>query len=265
MPNILLRVAFDGTSYAGWQSQVGVQTLQDILEARLERFLGTFTRVHGSSRTDAGVHALSMGVSFFTEKSIPMDGLMRGLNALLPVDIRIRSAEVVPSDFHARFSAVGKTYQYLIALTPPLPWMQRYAYYRPQLRNIEAMKIALAKIVGTHDFRSLSCKGSREIESSERTIYHATLDLSQDLLLMRVTGDGFLYRMVRSIAGVLIDVGVDFYSPDIMDSFLQGAERTHCAKTAPAHPLFLENVYYDRETMLRSTVATPAVRGWFAP
>ncbi len=259
MSRILLRIAFDGSGYAGWQLQPHDLTIQAVLEAQLSTLYHAPIRVHGSSRTDTGVHAIGMAVHYDAPHDIPCDGVVRALQKMLPFDIRVRSAQVVDDEFHARFSAVGKTYQYILTDKPLLPWLQRYALSVYQLTNYDAMQTALKMIEGKHDFVGLSCRGSIEMADTRRTIFHTSLTSHGDLWVVRMTGDGFMYKMVRSIVGVLCDVGTGRYAPEMMHTFLQAPARTHQVKTAPPQGLFLEEVYYDEQRMLDNKKAQIAV------
>jgi len=247
MRNIKLTIEFDGTAYHGWQSQTNAVTVQDTVTAAVNTLTGEECSLTGSSRTDAGVHALGYVCNFHTRSVIPADKFAFALNTLLPEDIVIKDSQEVPDDFHARFSARGKTYRYLIYNSVfPTAIMRNRAYHIYYPLDITAMQAAASHFAGTHDFYAFSAAG-RSVKTTVRTITSATVTrLVQDdnLIAFEITGDGFLYNMVRIIAGTLIEVGIGKLKPDDIPDLIAGMDRRKAGRTAPAHGLYLVEVFY---------------------
>jgi tRNA pseudouridine38-40 synthase len=253
--NIRLLLSFDGTAYCGWQRQASDPTIQGEIESRLERMTGSAVTLHGAGRTDAGVHALAMVANFHTSATIPCPGLVKGLNSMLPPDIRILEASEAPAGFHSRFSARGKTYGYTVCTAPvQLPTQRLYATHVPHFLDAGLINASLALITGTHDFSSFEATGSREREEGEgagrgatRTLYLAEYQPvagQPDAWRFRFTGDGFLRHMVRNLVGTLLLVGGGRLSPDRFAAILATRDRSLAGPTAPAHGLVLEQVHY---------------------
>ncbi len=248
--NIALEVAFDGTAYCGWQRQKEQRTIQGELEAAVIRLTGENSSVHGAGRTDAGVHALAMTAAFFTEGNIPADGILRGLNSILPDDIVVIRAIDAGADFHPRKSAVGKVYAYRLSFAfPALPTERLYCWQMSVKPDIEAMQTCMARLVGRHDFSSFEASGSRdpraEGRGAVRTIFTAGLAPSgDDGVIIRVSGDGFLRHMVRNIVGTLIEAGRGRMSAEEFAAVMAAKDRAAAGPTAPARGLFLEKVFY---------------------
>jgi tRNA pseudouridine38-40 synthase len=239
-------VAYDGTDFAGWQVQPSQptvqQTLQDALAALTQQ---SIVKVHGSGRTDAGVHARGQVCHADIDRELPLDAFTRGLNTKLPDSIRIMSAKIVPDDFHARKSAVGKEYRYFIyqgAIMPPHLRLYRTHVYSNL--NVAAMKEALGLLQGKHDFVSFSANPDREVETTVRTIFEASLIEDGCELSISVHGDGFLYKMVRSVVGWLIRVGREEVRPEDTRSVIESRVRTASVPTAAPQGLFLWQVFY---------------------
>ena len=249
--NIKLLLAFDGTGYAGWQKQKSERTIQGVIENGLQVMTGEHSCLHGAGRTDAGVHALGMAANFETGTNIPCLGFVKGLNSLLPVDIRILAADEVAADFHARRSARAKTYWYNLTNGPvQLPTERLYwTHIFPEL-DFPAMKAGLVHIIGIHDFSSFEGAGSRDPESAGRgavrTIIEAGIDKFGDGNYHRfvITGDGFLRHMVRNIVGTLLEVGHGRLMPSDVADILAARDRSAAGPTAPARGLFLKEVHY---------------------
>jgi tRNA pseudouridine38-40 synthase len=249
--NIKLLLAFDGTGYAGWQRQKTEPTIQGVIENRLQVMTGEHSCLHGAGRTDAGVHALGMVANFATNTDIPCQGFVKGLNSLLPNDIRILEAEVVDSDFHARRSTRAKTYRYNLANGPvELPTKRLYwAHFFAEF-DFSAMKEGLSYVTGTYDFSSFEGAGSRDPELSSRgavrTIFEARIDRigSENYHRFVITGDGFLRHMVRNIVGTLLEVGQGRLKPSSVSDIMAARDRTAAGPTAPARGLFLQEVHY---------------------
>lgn len=245
MRNIRLTLQFDGTEFCGWQIQDGQRTVQGDLTAALRRMTGTDVSVVASSRTDSGVHAIAMPVSFRLETNLPLKAFVLGLNALLAHDVRVVDAIEVPPDFHARFSAKEKTYVYRVQNgRVALPLERRFAWHVPEPLDFDAMRDAALRLVGTHDFsafRSAHC----DAVSPVRTL--ARVDLSHErpgILAIEVESGGFLRNMVRILAGTLVTVGRGKRPPSWVDELLAHGDRTRGGQTAPPQGLFLKSVRY---------------------
>ena len=253
MRNIKLVLAYDGTGYAGWQRQLGQPTIQQAVEEALVRMTQAPVILHGAGRTDAGVHAEGMAANFQTEVSMPLVGLMKGLNSMLPQDIRVLSAENVANDFHARYNAIGKVYVYTFMAGETMPPCARlYAAQVRQDFDFKAVQLCLPLLVGTHDFSSFETAGSRDFSrtggrGAVRTIFDARLDAEgKDAGVFRLTigGDGFLRHMVRNIVGTLFAVGRGRLTPLDFQKIVAARDRSQAGITAPAKGLTLKTVLY---------------------
>ncbi|MCU0600308.1 MAG: tRNA pseudouridine(38-40) synthase TruA [Desulfobacterales bacterium] len=245
MANFKLIIEYDGTAYHGWQIQADKPTIQETIEAALSFMTKEHVHVIGSGRTDAGVHALGQAANFHATAKISPRSFHAGLNSLLPNDIVIRSCEVVDDAFHARFNAIGKTYQYRIRnrLTPSAIGRQYEWFIRKKL-DLAAMRTAVKMILGTHDFKSFEGTGSPR-EHTVRTIKHAAVSEGENgRLFIDITADGFLRYMVRNIIGTLVDVGFAKISPEDFQKILETKDRGSAGITAPPHGLFLVSVDY---------------------
>ena len=252
--NIFMTIEYDGSDFCGWQRQPNVRTVQGHLEEVLSHVCGKEIKLNGTSRTDAGVHALGQCASFRGEFGIPTDRIMLAANNILaggrqPLkgigDVRITSLREMPPDFHARFSSRGKKYRYLIRNLPePDIFRRNYCYQVPQPLNIESMREAAAYIVGTHDFKCFQAAGGEEKETTVRTIYRLCVEPRGEDIAIEVSGDGFLYNMVRIIAGTLIRVGRGFYEPEKIRDILEAKEHTSEGITAPPNGLVLVSIDY---------------------
>lgn len=240
-----MTIEFDGTAYHGWQSQNNAITVQDVVTAALRDLTGEDCSLTGSSRTDAGVHAQGFVCNFHIKSSIPADKYAFALNRLLPDDIVVIGSEVAADDFHARFSAKGKTYRYLIHNSKfPSALLRDRAYHVYYPLDIDAMRKAADFFIGTHDFYAFSAAGG-STKTTVRTITDAkVISQSDNLIELRITGDGFLYNMVRIIAGTLIEVGFGRLKSDDIPELITGLDRRKAGRTAPAHGLYLLEVYY---------------------
>jgi tRNA pseudouridine38-40 synthase len=242
--NIALIVSYDGTAYRGFQTQPGGGTIQDELERAIRSLTGGDERVEGSGRTDAGVHALGQVVSFRTASPIPIAKWALALNGRLPDDIIVRSAHEMPEEFHARYSAVRKTYRYSIANGKyPDIFTARYRYHHYRPLDEDAMRDALKFLVGEHDFTAFSSAGAPR-KSNVRTIYEARLEREGSDLHLYLTGSGFLYNMVRIIAGTLIEIGEGKKAPGHIPAILETKDRNMAGPKAPARGLALWRVEY---------------------
>jgi tRNA pseudouridine38-40 synthase len=249
MRNLKLTLQYDGSNYNGWQRQPVGTTIQALLEDSLAPIEGRPVTVHGAGRTDAGVHALAQVASVTLDSALDTRTLARALNAVLPEDIRVIDIEEAAADFHARFSATGKTYEYHIVNAPFVDvFLFRYVWHVPQKLDVEAMGAAAAPLVGRHDFAAF--QGSPEgavVHSTERTIEAIEWEGGSAYnkpLVIRITGDGFLRHMVRNIVGTLVEVGVGRWSHRRLGEVLASGDRTLAGPTAPAKGLFLATVRY---------------------
>ena len=246
MNNYKLTIQYDGTRYSGWQKQGNTaDTIQGKIETVLQKWLKEDIEIHGSGRTDAGVHAYGQVVNFFTDGPIPTDRIVRAVNSLLPPDIVVRAAGEADRDFSARHSAKSKTYIYRIQRGEvPDPMTARYAWYIRRPLDVAAMREALGSILGTHDFSAFRASGGAPM-SPVRTMYEAAVEeAAGNQLVCRIHGNGFLYHMVRNIIGTVANVGLGIITPQRFQEILDGCDRTKAAATAPACGLFLEEVDY---------------------
>lgn len=247
MRRIKIVVSYDGTDYHGWQVQPGLPTIQGALETVISGIEGRSVQVAGSGRTDAGVHALAQVAAFSIENPIPVDNLRRAVNRLLPRDIRVLSVEEAAVDFHPRFQAKRKTYEYRIFRGEICsPFERRYVCHHPYPLATEQM-IALAPLLeGDHDFAAFAASDERdELELSKvRTIFCSRLALEGERLTYRVTGSGFLKHMVRNIVGVLLEVGKGNVDRTGLLARLEPGCQIPPGPTAPARGLFLSSVEY---------------------
>lgn len=241
---VKLVVAYDGTAYSGWQVQPNGLTIEEVLNTHLTELLREPIHVIGASRTDAGVHAMGNVAVFDTSARMPAEKISYAMNTRLPADIRIQDSREAPKDFHPRFTRTIKTYEYRICnrtFLNPMERLYSLFYYRPL--DVEAMKRAAAYLVGEHDFSSF-CTHKPEITNHVREIYSFTVEKSGDLITLRVRGSGFLYNMVRILAGTLIRVGVGMFSPEDIPAILEAKNRDLAGETARPEGLTLMKIEY---------------------
>jgi len=244
---IKILVSYDGTDYHGWQVQPGLPTIQGVLEAVISGIEGREVQVAGSGRTDAGVHALAQVAAFSIENPIPVENLRRAMNRLLPRDIRVIHVEEAAPDFHPRFQARRKTYEYRIFRGEICsPFERRYVCHHPYPLAVEEMIRFAPLLEGEHDFAAFAASDERdELELSKvRTIFCSRLELAGDRLTYRVTGSGFLKHMVRNIVGVLLEVGKGNVDHAGFLARLEPGCEIPAGPTAPARGLFLMSVEY---------------------
>lgn len=241
---IRLTVAYDGTNYHGWQIQDNGITIESELNRCLEELLGEPVQVIGASRTDAGVHALGNIAVFDTKSRMPAEKFSYALNQRLPEDIRIQRSEEVAPDWHPRHHASRKTYEYRIYRAEfPMPVRRLYSYFTYRVLDVDKMRQAAAYLVGEHDFKSF-CQTGAQVESTTRTIYSLEVEEQGPELVIRVCGNGFLYNMVRIIAGTLMEVGQGKCEPESMAAVLEAKDRVAAGPTAPAQGLTLVRYEY---------------------
>lgn len=245
MKNIKLTIEFEGTNYAGWQRQKNAITVQQKLEETVRKLTGEKIEITGSSRTDAGVHARGFAASFLTNSTIPPYSFREALNSMLPEDIVILQSEQVSEEFHARYSCTGKRYSYTILNRPQPSALERnYVYHYKRELDVEAMKKACKFYIGRHDFYAFRSTGS-SVKTSTRNVRKAWIDKTGEKLIFYVEADGFLYNMVRIMAGTLIDVGIGKIFPEDIGEIIKSKDRNRAGNTAPASGLCLEAVYYN--------------------
>jgi len=243
-----LTIAYEGTQYGGWQRQPNAVTVQELIEKALTKIAGKRVVVHGSGRTDAGVHARGQVASCSLTTHHSQATIQRALNANLPGDVRILRVREVNDGFHARFSARGKEYRYQIDCGAVAdPFLRRYAWHHPYSLNISAMRRAARLLKGRHDFSALSANPMRPVSRARgmvRTISKLTMGKHGDLLTISVYADGFLYKMVRSLVGALVKVGEGKLTVEEMRELMKGKKRAALVETSPARGLFLWRVFY---------------------
>ncbi len=238
--------AYDGTCFEGWQRQPHGNTIQNCLETTLSEIFSTNIHTHGSGRTDAGVHAHSQCFHFDADWSHAPEKLILAMNARLPGSIQVKSTRKTSNHFHARFSVKRKRYKYKFHLGRPAPEIERYVWSRPDIPlNTESMTQAANHLIGTHDFTAYSARPSKDDDPNPvKTIYTLNILQHRKQLTLIAEGSGFLYKMVRSIAGALYSVGRNRLTPADVQEMLVSRQRTHRITTAPAKGLWLDQVFY---------------------
>lgn len=245
MKRIKLTIAYDGTNYCGWQIQPNGITIEEILNKALSKMTGEEILVIGASRTDSGVHAMGNVAVFDTDTTIPAEKIAVALNQRLPEDIVITKSEEVPLDFHPRYCNCSKTYEYHIINTRiPIPTKRLTNYFVSYVLDIDKMRQAASYLVGEHDFVSF-CNVRTDVENTVRTITALDILTNGNEITIRITGNGFLYNMVRIIVGTLIRVGRGFYEPEKVKEILEAKDRKAAGVTAPAHGLMLVEIKYE--------------------
>ncbi len=247
MHRIRITVSYDGTDFHGWQVQPGLPTVQRALEDVLTNLEGRAVAVDGSGRTDAGVHALGQVAAFTLANPIPCSNLRRAMNRYLPPSIRVLSADEAAPSFHPRFDAVAKAYEYRMFRDEILdPFRFRYVHHHPYPLDEHSMSETAALFEGEHDFTAFAAADESDGEgrSKVRRIFHSRIERSEQLLVFRVQGSGFLKHMVRNMAGFLIETGRGNAGPETLRHLLQSGRRLQVGATAPAKGLFLVSVKY---------------------
>jgi len=247
MRRIRIQLAYDGTDFHGWQIQPGLPTIQGTLESVVGEIEGRPVHVAGSGRTDAGVHALAQVAAFSIENPIPLPNLRKAMNRLLPASIRVLSTEEAAPDFHPRFQALAKTYEYRIVRTEVCPpWEWRYVHHHPYRLDPDGMLACAPVVEGEHDFSAFAASDDRDDESKTkvRTIFGTRLEAGPDRLIYRVRGSGFLKHMVRNIVGSLLEAGRGNLDESGLRALLIPGCPRKAGPTAPAKGLFLVSVEY---------------------
>lgn len=249
MKRYKITVAYDGTNYCGWQIQPNGLTIEEVLNETLSKVLKQEITIIGASRTDAGVHALGNVAVFDAQTTIPAERIGYAINPALPEDIRIVGSKEVAADYHPRYQDTKKTYEYHIENgTFPYPTLDRYAHFVPKKLNVDAMNQAGKILVGTHDFKSF-CASKTQAKTTVRTVSDVWVtgrEITPQMreIIIHVTGEGFLYNMVRIIAGTLIKVGLGVYPPEYVKDILEAKDRSKAGETVPAKGLLLHDIQY---------------------
>ena len=243
---VLLSVAYDGSTYYGWQRQNDFITVQQKVEEAISALMKKPVAVRGASRTDTGVHAMCQGVVFETETTIPVEKMPYAINSFLPNDIVVNGAREVGEDFHPQYSVIDKTYEYKIqncAFRNPL--LYNYTDFVHYELDIDKMNEACQYFIGEHDFNAFCASGS-QTKTTVRTIYKLNVRREKDIVTISVTGSGFLYNMVRIIAGTLVAVGSGKIKPEEIKDIIESKDRTKAGKTLVPNGLTLMEVNYDK-------------------
>jgi len=248
MVNIKLTIEYEGTQYYGWQKQKGLLSVQEVLEDKILQITQEKIKLIGSGRTDAGVHALGQVANFKTKSSIPLVKLPSILNRLLPLDIRVKKAEKVEDFFNARYNAVSKIYHYYILnykkneYYPPI-FLRNYVYCYYGMIDLEKIEKAIIFLHGEHDFSSFTCSGSK-IKDKVRTIKRIVVHKKGNIICFHFEANGFLYKMVRTIVGTLLEIGCGKIDYLEIKQILEARDRKTSGKVVPAKGLFLMQVKY---------------------
>lgn len=250
-----MTIEYDGSEFSGWQRQPEKRTVQGEIEKALSKVCGAQVLVNGTSRTDAGVHALGQRASFRGKYGIPTDKIMPAANNILAGgkriaseagDVRILSVEEKPLDFHARFDAVGKKYRYVINNKPePDIFRRKHCYHVGTPLDIEAMKTAAPYVIGKHDFACFQSAGGQAGETTVRTVSLLDVFKKDGDIIIEIAGDGFLYNMVRIITGTLVEIGLGRRKAEDMEVVIDSKDRREAGHKAPAGGLYLVEVYYE--------------------
>jgi len=244
MRNIKLIIEYDGKSFNGWQKQPTKLNIQGEIEKAIEEITGEKVDLTASGRTDAGVHSLGQTANFKTDSQIPIEKIAKAINSKLKKSIVIKSAEEVDEKFHSRYSVKSKTYRYIINNSDNGTAIYRgLEYHIPMKLDVKKMQEAMKFFEGEHDFKGFKASGTSS-KSSVRTIYKGEVKQEGERIIIEVTGNGFLYNMVRIIAGTLVDVGLEKIKPEGIPEIIESKDRTKAGKTLPPHGLYLLKVEY---------------------
>ncbi|ARJ50375.1 tRNA pseudouridine(38-40) synthase TruA [Staphylococcus lutrae] len=249
MQRVLVKISYNGAQFLGFQIQNQGRTVQGYFEKLLKRMHQRPVRIHPSSRTDRGVHALEQYFHFDTHLNLTPERWQYAMNRAMPDDIYVHEVTFIDADFHCRYDCVGKRYRYAIYQAPHRnPFWSQLKTYEPQSLNIEAMQRAAQYFLGTHDFTTF-CSQKTEVESKERTIYESRIEVTQDGIDFIITGSGFLYNMVRVIMAYLLEVGKGKRTAEAIPQLLAKKDRNLVPHTAPAEGLYLEKIYLAPEQL----------------
>jgi len=245
MKNVKLTIEYDGKDFNGWQKQPTKLNIQGEIERAIKDITGEDVELNASGRTDAGVHALGQVANFKTNSNIPIEKFPIALNTKLKRSIRILSAEKVDDNFHSRYNCKKKTYRYVINNSENGTAIYRNLEYNfTQKLDVEKMKEAAKYFIGEHDFKGFKASGTSS-KSSVRTIYNAEVYQENQKVIIELTGNGFLYNMVRIISGTLIDVGIGKILPNEIENIIKSGDRERAGKTLPPQGLYLVKVEYE--------------------
>ncbi len=253
MHKYLLTIAYDGTAYSGWQYQPNALSIQQVLESAFQTILKRKISVVGCSRTDAGVHAYAQKAQIILEEEIEGEKLLYCINGVLPLDIRVKKIEKVPSDFHVRFDAKKKIYHYhIVSDLFHDPCKRGFSLHVRHRIDLDSLKKAIPYFIGTHDFKAFANQNSKGSASncSIKTIYAINLTEERGGYLLEFIGNGFLYKMVRNIVGTLLECAKGKLCPEKIPELLKQHDRRLVPKAAPAHGLFLVDICYDKDNSL---------------
>lgn len=245
MRNIKLTIEYDGKNFPGWQSQPGKISIQTEIENAIKNITGENVQIIASGRTDAGVHALGQVANFHTETNIPIKQIPYAINSKLTKSIVIKSAEEVDDRFHSRYNCKQKTYRYIINNSEFPSALNRYReFHMPYKLDIEKMKKAIKHFEGEHDFAGFKSSGGSEKKTTVRNLTKCELIEDGSRIIIELTGNGFLYNMVRIISGTIVDIGLGKTNADEIDEIIASKDRTRAGKTLPPHGLYLVKVEY---------------------
>ena len=245
MKRVRLIVAYDGTNYCGWQIQPNGETIESVLNRHLSALLGEDIVVTGASRTDSGVHSLGNVAIFDTNTRMPADKISFALNQRLPEDIVVQDSCEVEADWHPRYQKGRKTYEYrILNRTFRNPARRLDTHFYHHTLDVEAMRKAAKYLEGEHDFKSFCAVGA-QVKTTTRTVYTCNVTKQDDIITIRITGNGFLYNMVRIIAGTLIKVGAGDVKPEEIPNILAARDRSKAGPTAPAKGLTMIGIEYE--------------------
>ena len=244
MRNIKLTIEYDGKDFNGWQKQPNKLNIQGTIEQAIKNITGEDVELNASGRTDAGVHSLGQVANFKTNSEIPIEKFAIAINSKLKKSIVIKKAEEVDERFHSRLNCKRKTYRYIINNSPEGTAIYRYLEtHIPQKLDVKKMEQALKYFEGEHDFKAFKASGTSS-KSSVRTIYKTQIYIKEDRIIIELTGNGFLYNMVRIIAGTLVDVGLGKIEPQQIENIIKEKKRENAGKTLPPNGLYLVSVEY---------------------
>lgn len=244
MRNIMLKLCYDGTGFHGFQRQENGITIQQVVEEAIKKVTGETVTITGCSRTDAGVHAMEYVCNFKTQSTVPEDKFCFALNSYMPDGISCTASRKVPEDFHSRYSAKSKTYVYSIYNAPHKnPILCRFAWHYPIKIDVEKMKVAAAQIVGTHDFTAFMASGGQQ-KTTVKTVNFLDITQEDNQIFISINADGFLYNMVRIIAGTLVYAGTGKLAPESISDIIKSGDRTLAGITAPPQGLCLKEIFY---------------------